>query len=603
MHRRAWVWCAAKCWGVIAVEVKRGIWREGWRLARPYWSSEDKAWAWGLLAAVIVLNFLAVAIIVLLNKWRKDVFDALQHYDQAEFLWQIGVYAVLSVLSITFLVYQTYLGQMLQIRWRRWLTRRYLNAWLDERAYYRLQVSDAGTDNPDQRIADDLDRYTKYSIALTVGTTGFLNASITVVSFLAILATISGSMTIPLGPWGQFTVPAYMVWVALIYAVGGTWLTFKIGRPLVGLNFNQQRYEADFRFSLVRLRENTESIAMYRGEGRELGNFTARFSSVVDNFWSIMKRVKVLGWYTRTYDQVAVIFPFIVAAPMFFAKKMEIGGLMQTAGAFFELQVALSYLIKNYTEIAEWQSVVERLGGFDRRVREIAAAARAPQQIEVSTTGSGIEVMDLELDLPDGTALLRNVGFSVPSGEALLIAGPTGTGKSTLLRAIAGIWPYGRGRIRLGQGTCLFLPQRPYLPLGTLRHAVLYPREDLAVPTAKIAAVLREVGLPELVEELDASQNWAHRLSLGEQQRLAFARVLLIQPAVVFLDEASSALDEACEAMLYRLLRAAPWRPTVVSIGHRSTLRAFHDTLMDLGALCKRRANLTAVASEPASGH
>ncbi len=593
----------ADTWGVIAVEVKRGIWREGWRLARPYWSSEDKLWAWGLLAAVIVLNFLAVAIIVLLNKWRKDVFDALQHYDQAEFIWQLGVYGVLSVLSITFLVYQTYLGQMLQIRWRRWLTHRYLNAWLDERAYYRMQVSDGGTDNPDQRIADDLDLFTKGSIALTVGTTGFLNAGITVVSFLAILWTISGPMTIPLGPWGALTIPGYMVWVALIYAVGGTWLTFKIGRPLVRLNFNQQRYQADFRFSLVRLRENTESIALYGGEGRELGNFTDRFTFVVDNFWSIMKRIKLLGWYTRTYDQVAVIFPFIVAAPMFFSRKMEIGGLMQTAGAFFELQVALSYLIKNYTEIAEWESVVQRLSGFDHRVREIAAAARAPQQIEVQTTGSGIEVADLELDLPDGTALLRNVAFTVPAGEALLIAGPTGTGKSTLLRAIAGIWPYGRGRIRVDQAHCLFLPQRPYLPLGTLRHAVLYPREDLAVPTARIAAVLREVGLPELVEELDSAQNWAHRLSLGEQQRLAFARVLLIQPSIVFMDEASSALDEACEATLYRLLRAASWHPTIVSIGHRSTLRAFHDTLMDLGTMSKRRPSLTVVASEPAAGH
>ncbi len=577
------------------VEAKQRTWRNAWRLARPYWSSEDKAWAWGLLAAVVVLNFLSVAIIVLLNQWRKAIFDALQHYDEAEFLWQLGVYAVLSLLSITFFVYQTYLGQMLQIRWRRWLTRQYLNAWLDERAYYRLQVSDTGTDNPDQRIADDLDRFTKHTIALTIGTTGFLNAGITVVSFLAILWSISGPLTIPLGAWGDFTLPAYMVWVALIYALGGTWLTFKIGRPLVRLNFDQQRFEADFRFSLVRLRENTESIALYGGESRELGNFTERFTNVVGNFWSIMKRVKILGWYTRTYDQLAVIFPFIVAAPMYFGKKMEIGGLMQTAGAFFELQVALSYLIKNYTEIAEWQSVVERLHGFDRRVREIAAAARAPQQIEVRTGGEGIEVTDLELDLPDGSALLRDVGFSVPAGEALLIAGPTGTGKSTLLRAIAGIWPYGRGRIRLGSGTCLFLPQRPYLPLGTLRHAVLYPREDLAVPTAKIAAVLREVGLPELIEELDSAENWAHRLSLGEQQRLAFARVLLTQPTLVFLDEASSALDEACEALLYRLLRAAPWRPTIVSIGHRSTLRAFHDSVLDLGAMCKRRGNLSVV--------
>jgi vitamin B12/bleomycin/antimicrobial peptide transport system ATP-binding/permease protein len=577
------------------VQVKRGTWREAWRLAKPYWRSEDRRWAWGLVAVVVLLNVLAVVVVIALNWWRKNIFDALQHYDRPEFLHQLGVFAVLSIASIAFVVYQTYLSQMVQIRWRRWLTRRYLNAWLEERAYYRLQVSDTGTDNPDQRIADDLDRFTKYSLALTIGTTGFLNAGLTVVSFLVILWVISGALTIPLGPLGSIYVPGYMVWIALIYAVGGTWLTFKIGRPLVRLNFDQQRFEADFRFSLVRLRENTESVALYRGENRELGTFTDRFSYVVSNFWSIMKRVKVLGWYTRTYDQIAVIFPILVAAPMYFSRNMEIGGLMQTAGAFYELQVALSYLVKNYIEIAEWQSVVERLGGFDRRVHEIAAAARAPQQIEVTTGRTGVDVSELELDLPDGTALLRDVAFTVAGGEALLIAGPTGTGKSTLVRAIAGIWPYGRGQIRLPQGTCLFLPQRPYLPLGTLRHAVLYPREDLAVPEAEIAGVLRQVGLPELVDELDSTQNWSHRLSLGEQQRLAFARVLLIRPAVVFLDEASSALDEASEAVLYRLLRTAEWRPTIVSIGHRSTLRAFHDEVLDLGAMCKRRASLTVV--------
>jgi len=411
-----------------------------------------------------------------------------------------------------------------------------------------------------------------------------------------ILSMISGPLTIPLGSLGSLYVPAYMVWVALLYAVGGTWLTFKIGRPLVRLNFDQQRYEADFRFSLVRLRENTESVALYRGESRELGTFIERFRNVVDNFRSIMTRVKILGWYTRSYDVAAVIFPFIVASPMYFiTRQMEIGGLMQTAGAFFELQVALSYLIKNYTEIAEWQSVVQRLSGFDQRVREIAAAARAPQQIELRASGAGIEVKDLELDLPDGTPLLREVEFSVLGGAALLIAGPTGTGKSTLLRAIAGIWPYGRGQIRISEGSCLFLPQRPYLPLGTLRHVVLYPREDVAVPHGRIVTILREVGLPDLVQELDEIQNWSHRLSLGEQQRLAFARVLLVQPTIVFLDEASSALDEAGEAQLYRLLRAAPWRPTIVSVGHRSTLRSFHDSVLDLGAMCTRRGNLTAV--------
>lgn len=576
-------------------QAKRGYVRAAWALAKIYWSSEDKWWAWGLLVAVGFLTLLSVGLNLGLNIWRGAFFNAVQQLDENAFFFQIGVFAGLSAVLVAIFVYQTYLQQMLQIRWRRWLTRRYLNAWLDERAYYRLQISDGGTDNPDQRIADDLDRFTKHTLLLTVGTTSFLSAALSLVVFGVMLYGLSGTLAIPLGSWGKFELPGYLMWAAFIYAVGGTWFTFKIGRPLVRLNFDQQRYEADFRFSLVRLRENTESVAFYGGEAREFGTFTDRFTNVVGNFWSIMKRVKVLGWYTKTYDQIAVVFPFLVAGPQLFSGQMQLGGLMQTAAAFFEVQVALSFIVKNYIEIAEWQSVVERLSTFDRRVREIAAAARAPQQIEVTTSGTGFEVVDLELDLPDGTPLLREVGFDVAEGEALLIAGPTGTGKSTLLRAIAGIWPYGRGRIRLGKGDCLFLPQRPYLPLGTLRNAVLYPREHISVPEARIVAVLREVELPELVGELDSVQNWSQRLSLGEQQRLAFARVLLTEPDMIFLDEASSALDEASETHLYRLLRGASWKPTIVSVGHRGTLRALHDRVLDLGAMCTRRQGLTVV--------
>jgi putative ATP-binding cassette transporter len=574
-------------------DFKRRTLRDAWRLAKPYWSSEDKWWAWGLLGAVVALNLASVWANVRLNQWRGEIFNAIQQVDEKTFFAQLFVFAWVSVLLISFVVYHTYLSQMLQIRWRRWLTRRYLSAWIGERAYYRLQVSDnANVDNPDQRIADDLERFTRHTLSLTVGVTGFLNAGVTLASFLAILWFLSGTITLPLGPAGSIDVPGYMVWVAFLYAVGGTWLTFKIGRPLVRLNFDQQRFEADFRFSLVRLRENTESVAFYGGEGRELGAFTDRFSNVVGNFRGIMKRVKALGWYTKTYDQAAIIFPFLVAGPRFFSGSLPFGGLMQTAAAFFEVQVALSFIIKNYTEIAEWQSVVERLSGFDRRVQEITSAARAPQQIALTFAGDGLEVEDLDIDLPDGTPLLREVGFSVRTGEALLISGPTGTGKSTLLRAICGIWPYGRGRIRLGAGERLFVPQRPYLPLGTLRDAVLYPREDAELPTSRVAAVLREVGLSELVDELDSVRHWAHRLSLGEQQRLAFARVLLIQPKIIFLDEATSALDEGFEAQLYRMLRTAPWHPTIVSVGHRGTLRAFHDRVLDLGAMCQRRAAL-----------
>ncbi len=348
------------------------------------------------------------------------------------------------------------------------------------------------------------------------------------------------------------------------------------------LNFDQQRYEADFRFSMVRLRENTESIALYGGEPRELGTFLDRFGRVVGNFWSIMKRVKTLGWYTSGYGQFAIIFPYLVAAPVYFSKKFTLGNLMQTAGAFDQVQMSLSFIVNNYVDIAEWQSVVQRLSSFDARVREVAAAARAPQQMEITQGGGGLAVSNLDIDLPEGTPLLRGIDFAVAPEEALLLTGPTGAGKSTLLRVIAGIWPFGRGRIRIGAGPTLFLPQRPYLPLGTLRNALLYPREDETVLDGRLKAALETVGLGALASELDEGSNWARRLSLGEQQRLAFARILLSEPAIVFLDEATSALDEASEAALYRLLREAPWRPTVISVGHRSTLREFHDRILSL---------------------
>jgi putative ATP-binding cassette transporter len=575
--------------------MKSGVWREGWRLAKPYWSSEDKRWAWGLVSAVVVLDLAAAFVNLNITFWSRNVFNAIAALDEKEFLVQVKWFAILLAAWVVTNVYQLYLQQMLELRWRRWLTRRYLDAWLAERAYYRLQVTGGQTDNPDQRIADDLERYTRLTVELTIGTTGFLRAGVTLVFFTWLLWNVSGWVSIPLGSWGEIYLPGYLVWIALLYAIFGTWLTFKIGRPLVGLNFDRQRYEADFRFSLVRLRENTESVAFYGGEAREQAGFLARFNAVVGNFWEIMKRVKLLGWLTTSYDKLAQVVPLAVAAPRYFAKEIQIGDLVLINVSFGEMQVALSYIVKNYAMIAEWQSVVQRLGGFDQRVRAIAAAARAPQQIAVASSGDGIEVADLEIDLPDGTPLLRDVAFAVTRGAALLIAGPSGTGKSTLLRAIAGIWPYGRGRIRVCDGSRLFLPQRPYLPLGTLREAVLYPQEHVGLPEARLMAVLRDVGLPELVSELDSVENWSYRLSLGEQQRLAFARVLLIQPTLVFLDEATSALDEAGEAELYRLLRSAPWHPTIVSIGHRATLRAFHDSVLDLGAMCMRRGPLAVV--------
>jgi len=377
-------------------------------------------------------------------------------------------------------------------------------------------------------------------------------------------------------------IPGYLVFAAFIYAAVGTWLTRRIGRPLVNLMFNQQRFEADFRFSLVRLREHAESVAFYRGEGHELSVFDRRFGRVVENFWDIIRRRKRLTWFTAGYQQIAVIVPFLVASPKYFAKTIQLGGLMQVISAFGQVQDSLSFIVSSYTSIAEYQAVVSRLAGFHGRVAAIAAEQDREQPIAIHRAGSGIEVGALDLDLPDGAALQRDIALSGGAETPVLITGPTGSGKSTLLRAVAGLWPFGRGRIRLAEGTVMFLPQRPYLPLGTLADALKYPG-NVRPDRATMATALRTVGLAHLIDHLDDDSNWAQRLSGGEQQRLGFARVLLTRPEIVFLDEATSALDEASETTLYRLLREAEWRPTIVSVGHHRSLKRFHDTVVDLG--------------------
>jgi vitamin B12/bleomycin/antimicrobial peptide transport system ATP-binding/permease protein len=564
---------------MMAVATKQGFLRRAWDLAWPYWKSEEKWSAIGLLVAVVSLNLVAVGLNVRLNTWNNDFYDALQQYNWPEFWRQFAIFGIIAFSLILVAVYSLYLRQILHIRWRRWLTDRFLRDWLEDQSYYRMQLNQATTDNPDQRISDDLDRFATISLGLSLG---LLSSFVTLVSFLSILWTLSGALSIPLGGGATVNIPGYMVFAALIYAVAGTMLTRWIGHPLIQLNFDQQRYEADFRFSMVRLRENAENVAFYGGEARELDTFQTRFARIIANWWGIIKRRKRLTWFTTSYGQLAIIFPFVVAAPRYFGKAIQLGGLMQISSAFGQVQDSLSFIITSYTEIAEYQAVVQRLSGFREKMNEIAMERRGPQPIEIERCGTGVEVEALDLNLPDGRALRSDIALAASPGMPLLITGASGVGKSTLLRAIAGLWPFGRGRIRVADGRALFLPQRPYLPLGTLADAIVYPRAADGLPRQSLIDALHAVGLSELAGCLDEEGNWAQRLSIGEQQRLAFARVLLARPEIVFLDEATSALDDAAEMSLYRLLREAAWRPTIVSVGHHSTLKRFHDTVFDL---------------------
>ena len=544
---------------------------DAWTLIRPYWFSEDRWAGRGLLLAVVALTLFGVYITVLLSQWYNEFYNALQNKDSAAYSRLLVKFCWLAGFALVAAVYQLYLNQMLQIRWRRWLTERYLGAWLADSAYYRMQLTSGETDNPDQRIADDLRLFVVGALGLSIGG---LKAVVTLLSFLVILWRLSGPFTLSIG--SGVTVPGYLVWVALVYAGAGTWLTHLIGRPLVRLNFDQQRYEADFRFTLVRFRENTEGVALYGGEADEMRSFRERFGSVVANWWDIMRRQKRLSWFTSGYGQAAVLFPFLVTAPRYFRGEIPLGHLIQTSQAFGQVQDALSFIISAYTDIAAWRAVVLRLLGFERAL----ARVRAEATVEGVRHRPGADTLSLDrvsLALPGGRPLIEGASFDIRPGDTMLIGGPSGAGKSTLFRAIAGIWPFGRGEVRLPRtGRVLFLPQKPYLPIGTLREVVSYPTPPAGLDDAALRAALQAVGLPALAGRLEESAHWALSLSPGEQQRIAFARALVQKPEWLFLDEATSALDEQSEAELYARLREQLPGTTVVSVGHRSTLRAFH---------------------------
>ena len=524
-----------------------------WRISGPYFRSEDKWAGRGLLAAVIAIELGVVFLTVLFNRWNNVFYNALQERDRDVFTYQLGYFCFLAAIFIALRVYQLYLNQWLQIRWRSWMTQRYLGGWLDDANHYRMQLQGDAADNPDQRIAEDTQKFVEQTLTLGVG---LLSSIVTLASFVVILWGLSDAA--PLQLFGRdIPIPGYLVWGALVYAVLGTFLTHWIGAPLVGLNFQQQRFEADFRFNLVRARENAEQIALLRGESAERLRLTDAFGRVIDNFFGIMNRTKKLTAFTATYSQAAVIFPYILVAPAYFANKIQLGGMMQTASAFGSVQDALSFFITAYRTLAEWQSVVARLDGFERNIENAQAMTGATDIVHVVPGAAGaIRLHDLKVGLPAGTPLVAADDVSFPSGQRALVMGPSGSGKSTLFRAIAGIWPFGTGRIDIpAQAKLMTLPQRPYFPVGTLHAAVAYPSAPDSFPHDEIAAAIATVGLPALASRLGEENHWNRMLSLGEQQRLGIARALLQKPDVLLLDEATASLDEASEAKLYGVLQ------------------------------------------------
>lgn len=553
--------------------------KTAWRLMKSYWKSKEKWRARGLLAGVIALSLGQVYMLVMLNQWNNVFYNALQERDFEVFWPLIGQFSLIAFGYIIMAVYAIYVKQILEIKWRTWMTSRYLDEWMHSQTYYRLQVLGGdGVDNPDQRISDDIGMFVNLTLSLFIG---LLKQVSTLVAFVVILWQLSGALDIPVGDT-VLSVPGYMVFVTLIYSVVGTWLAHKVGRSLIGLNYDQQRYEADFRFSMVRVRENSESIAFYGGEGPEMQNFQERFGMVIRNFWALMKRTKLLNFYVNGYAQLAVIVPILMSAPKYFSGDMQLGGFIQTLSAFGRVQDALSYFVEAYDTIAQYVAVIRRLGGFTGHM-EAAENMQASFGFDSRDDINGLVLQDVQVELPDGRRLFEGLSLAVPAGKYLLVSGNSGCGKSTLLRALAGIWPYGGGNVSLPSGwRSMFLPQRPYLPLGSLRRAIYYPQPVPEKETADLRSLLERFGIGRLAERLDEVDDWSRILSLGEQQRLAFIRILLFRPDIVFLDESTSAMDEQREAEAYDILKELLPEMAVISVGHRSTLFKKHDKRLQL---------------------
>jgi len=561
--------------------------KDAWRLALPYFRSEEKWTARLLLASIIAMNLSLVGMTVVLSYWNRAFYNTLQSKDWDQFIQLLFFYrggdqpflpgfVPLVTVLIPVSIYRTYLNQWLQIRWRRWMTDRLLTDWLSDRAYYTISLmadpEGAGTDNPDQRVADDLRTFVDSTLRLGLG---LLSNVVSLFNFALILWTLSGSVEL----FG-LSIPGYMLFAAILYAAFGSVLTAYVGRPLAMLQFQQEKVEADFRFGLVRVRENTEGIALYAGEQAERGGLIGSFTAVYANWFQIMKRQRLLNALIAAYEQASVIFPIVVAAPRFFFGKLSLGELTQTAGAFGRVQHSLSWFIESYAELASWRATVTRLASFHRAIETARGLAEAGVRLRSqpgNATAAPIIANDLSLALPDGTILLQSSGNLFTPGRSTVISGRSGSGKSTLFRALAGIWPYGRGTVERPPGKYLFLPQRPYIPLGTLRHAVAYPDDVTSYPDAAIHQALEDAGLASLIPQVDDPQPWQQRLSGGEQHRLAIARALLLRPDWLFLDEATANLDPEAEAELYARLRERLPATTLISIAHRPAIAQFHD--------------------------
>jgi putative ATP-binding cassette transporter len=535
-----------------------------------------------LMLGVVAMTIAIVVIQIRFNLWNRDFFNALEVRDRGAFLYQCGVFLVLATLQMVGAVGQLYLKQMIQLDWRAWLTEHLIGKWLAGGTHYQMTFMTDEASNPDQRIADDVRYATENAVDFALG---LLIAVLMLISFVGILWTVSGPLNISIGS-AELVIPGYMVWGALIYALVGSLLTYLFGRPLVEINVRRNSNEGDFRFGLVRLRESSEAVALIRGEADEQRSLRGSFSLVRGVWLEMMRAQRRLMTLTSAYGSLLVVLPTLVASPSYFAGAITLGGLTQIVAAFGQVQASLNWFVDNFPRIAEWRSNVDRVLVLNDAIDAVETTLADPEQSTINYEEGDVEQLvfsDLSIATADGAVVIDDATARIRKGERVLITGESGTGKSTLFRAIAGLWPWGSGRvIAPPREATMFMPQRPYLPLGTLRGALAYPGDAKRFTDDALVQALKRVGLDQLAGELDQDERWDQRLSLGQQQRLAFARLLLQRPAWVFMDEATAALDEENQDTMMRLFQNELAGTGLVSIGHRPGLDAYHDRTLSL---------------------
>lgn len=534
-----------------------------------------------LFTIAIMMTITLVGLDVVFNYWYNNFYNALQAYDEAGVVHLLVLFFAIAAVYIILAVYRYYVSSVFCLRWRRWLTEQFIGRWLQKRTYYLVENFDVKTDNPDQRIQEDVGELVNNTMSLTMG---LMSSVATFIAFIYILWTLSGVITLPLGPLGTYQVPGYLVWVGILYAIIGTLLTIKLGRPLVSLNFEQQRREATFRYAAIDLRTHAENVALYNGEEQQ-GNIMQRlFNRVLENWYMIIMRQKKLLWFTAGYNQLSVLLPLIVALPQYFDKMFLLGGLIQSLQAFNRVQDSLSFLINSYTQIAQWQAISDRLTTFVNHMSDAEdKAARENKLVFNKQAANGIISRNISVATPRGEELLHGINEEFLHGNHYLIEGESGVGKSTFVRALSGIWPYSSGEAIFPEDkTVMYVPQRPYMPIGTLMEAILFPERDNPALEAQVSKVLKQCHLEHLVPRLGESAAWSDQLSPGEQQRVAFSRVLLHKPDWVFLDESTSMLDHANEELMYSLIKSELPHCSIVSVGHRATLEKMHDHIINV---------------------